>query len=98
MTEQTKSNIQEAAGCLGSIPNRAGLSVLANQAMLEQIAAGGTVVVFDKCNSSEITATDIHSLEIEQAQRVMRVGRKRNDGPAIPPKAEPCYRKFDKRR
>ena len=98
MTEQTKSNIQEAAGCLGSIPNRAGPNVLANQAMLEQIAAGGTVVVFDKCNSSEITATDIHSLEIEQAQRVMRVGRKRNDGQAIPPKAEPYYSKFDKRR
>lgn len=32
----------------------------------------------------------------KQAQRVMRVGRKRNDGPVIQTKAEPYYRKFDK--
>lgn len=36
--------------------------------------------------------------EIERVQRIMRVGRKRNDGPAAQPKQlMPYYRQFDKR-
>lgn len=98
MTEQTKNDIREAAGCLGSIPNRAGMSVLSSQAMQKQIAASGTVVVFDKGRSSEMSGTEIHCMEIEQTQRAMRVGRKRNDVPVAQSKAEPYYRQFEKRR
>ena len=36
--------------------------------------------------------------EIEQTQRVMRVGRKHNAGPVFQPPAEPYYRQLDKRR
>jgi len=96
MTEQTKKDIREAAGSLGSVPNRAGMSFLSNCVALELVAACGTVCVFDKGKSSEMVATEIHSPEIEQAQRVMRIGRKRNDGPVVQPKAEPYYRQFDK--
>lgn len=98
MTEHTTINTPEAAGCLSRLPNRAGMSFLANQVMLEQMVAGGRVVVFDKGSTSEMAATEIHRLDSEQTQRVMRVGRKRNDGPVIQPKAVPYYRQFGKRR
>lgn len=96
MTEQTMNDIREAAGCLSSIPNRAGMSILASQKAIEQMA-GGVKVVIDKGYSAEMVASDIRQLEIEQAHRVMLVGRKRNDGPVISPKAEPYYRQYAKR-
>lgn len=97
MDEQTKINTSEAAGCLGSILSRAGMSFLANRVVIEQIAAGGSMVVFDKGSCAEVMAAEISRLEIAQTQHVMRVDRKRNDGPVAKPKADPYYRQFAKR-
>lgn len=55
----------------------------------KQLAAGGTAAVFDVGSSAE---------QVLLVQREMRLGRKRNDGPVVEPKAEqPYYRRFDKR-
>lgn len=103
MTKQTKNDISEAAGCLGSLPSRAGMSFLASrlvmkQLVMKQMATGGTMVVLDKGSSAEVMVAEIRRQEIEQAQRVMRIGRKCNDMPVVQPEAEPYYRQFDKRR
>lgn len=39
-----------------------------------------------------------YRLEMEWYQRTMREGRKGNGGPVAQPKAEPYYRRFEKRR
>lgn len=98
MTKQTKNDISEAAGCLESLPSRAGMSFLASRLVMKQMATGGTMVVLDKGSSAEVMVAEIRRQEIEQAQRVMRIGRKRNDMPVVQPEAEPYYRQFDKRR
>lgn len=74
-------------------PPGSGMSVIAHE-----VALGGTMVVLDKGSSAEGMAAAIRQQEAEQTQRVMRIGRKRNDGPVVQTKAEPYYRQFAKRR
>lgn len=99
MSKQTENDISEAAGYLGSIPSRAGMSFLANQLVIKQMVAGGTMVVLDKGSfSAEVMLAENQRQKVEQFKRVMRVGRKRNDGLAVQPNPVPYYRQFDKRK
>ena len=78
MDEQSKFDIRDAAGCLGSIPSRAGMSCLVTQVAMSQVMAGAHTVVFDKGSSTELFATSLRNLAVEQVQSSVRVGRKRN--------------------
>ena len=98
MTKQSELDIRDPTGCLGSIPSRAGMSILASQVAMKQVIAGAKTIIFDKGSSAESFANGLRSLEVEQAQRVMRIGRRRNDKPVSPVKTEPYYRQFDKQR
>lgn len=73
----------QSAGHLVSIPSRSGMSFVANQLVMESILAGF-----------------IRQAEVDRAQRqrLMRVGRKHNNGPVAQQKADPFYRQFDKRK
>lgn len=98
MDKSTKLDM-EAAGCLGSIPSRSGMSFVANRLLIEKVAAGGKMVIIDKGQSYETFQAEINPLEHERIQRILRVGRKRNDGPVAQPKQTvPYYRQFDKRK
>lgn len=79
------------------MPPGAGMSILAHQVVMEQMAAGGAMGVLDTGSSAKAMAAGIHRRETEQVQCIMRVGRKRNGGRPIQPKAEPYYRKFNRR-
>lgn len=89
---------KESWNRLVMMPPGAGMSTLEHQVVMEKIAAGGAIAVLDTGRSAEAMAAGIHRRETEQVQRIMRVGRKRNDGRAIQLQAEPYYRKFDRRR
>ncbi|WP_341744692.1 hypothetical protein [Azonexus hydrophilus] len=97
MTNASKIG-QDAAGCLGSVPSRAGMSYLASKVALGQVLAGATVTVFDKGQSSEGMIASIENAKQEHYGRTLRVGRKRNDAAVAAPKNEPHYRQFDKRK
>lgn len=96
MTNASKHGL-DAAGFLGSIPSRAGMTSMASRIVLEQMAAGASVVVFDKGYSTESFAHAIHQPVVDEAKHVVRVGGQKKDKPVAHEKAEPYYRQFEKR-
>ena len=70
-------------------PCGSGMSVAANRLVMEQVAAGGGVSVFDKESSMEQLYEDIQKAKQEHTIRMLRIGRKRNDGPVATLKTEP---------
>lgn len=56
MSTQSTTNFQEAAGCLGSIPSRAGMSSFSQTMLLAHVMAGGKVMVFDKGSSGKTSS------------------------------------------
>ncbi len=65
MTKQSELDIRGAAGCLGSTPSRAGMSILASQVAIKQVIAGAKTIAFDKGSSAESLAHGLRSLEVE---------------------------------
>ena len=63
-------------------PPGGGMSVMANQLMLEQVAKGGTIMVVD----------------VGQSTRALHEQVERNAVPVAAPKVAPYYRQFDKRK
>lgn len=53
MTTQSTMNFPDAAGCLGAIPSRAGMSALSQTMLLSYMMGGGKVMVFDKESSGK---------------------------------------------
>lgn len=56
MNTNSTINFQDAAGCLGSIPSRAGMSAFSQTMLLSYMMSGGKVMVFDKGSSGKTSS------------------------------------------
>ena len=53
MNTQSTLNLQDAAGCLGAISSRAGMSAFSQTMLLTYMMGGGKLMVFDKGSSGK---------------------------------------------
>lgn len=56
MNTHSAINFQDAAGCLGSIPSRAGMSAFSQTMLLSYMMSGGKGMVFDKGSSGKTSS------------------------------------------
>lgn len=72
MSTQSTLNVQDAAGCLGAIPSRAGMSAISQTMLLTYMMGGGKVMVFDKASSGKTSsfATFLNDITKERVAKI----------------------------
>jgi len=72
MNTMTTTHIHAAAGCLGAISSRAGMSAVSQTMLLTYMMGGGKVMVFDKGSSGKTSsfATFLNDITKERVAKI----------------------------
>ncbi len=68
----TQDSIQNAAGCLGAMPSRAGMAILACKLEMENLKAGGKIFVIDKGESMRTLCLQHDAISEDMRRRKVR--------------------------